>query len=91
MSTTGVYEKGNSILELRGIETNRQDVLRRIQPYFAQIDSFKKRVKTKKIGICTEFIYKSNIFNQLEFQYRRYGYKNANKYFYVIKRSTLRI
>ena len=28
------------------------------------IDSFKKRVKTKNIGICTEFINKSNILNE---------------------------
>ncbi len=28
------------------------------------IDSFKKRVKTKNIGICTEFINKLNILNE---------------------------
>ena len=31
---------------------------------FDKIDSFKKRVKTKNIGICTEFINKLNILNE---------------------------
>ena len=32
-------------------------------------------------------IYKSNKFNYLNFTYKRFGPKNPNKYFYVIKRS----
>ena len=50
------------------------------------IDSFKKRVKTKNIGICTEFINKLNILNE----------KNSKKFSarsseYFFKRHTLKL
>lgn len=32
-------------------------------------------------------IYKSNQFNEFNFAFKRYGLKNSNKYFYIIKRS----
>ena len=32
-------------------------------------------------------IFKSNKFNYLDFTYKRYGNKNPNKYFFIIKRS----
>jgi len=45
------------------------------------IDSFKKRVKTKNIGICTEFINKSNILNE-----KGYKLKQIDDEFILIKK-----
>ena len=32
-------------------------------------------------------IFKSNLFNQLNFEYKRYGKKNPTKFFFIIRRS----